>query len=244
MTLCHFIDWPIWRHLRWPMSSSSSKIYLWIGYPINFNKASILLWDCSGGCWRGLLCHLSYERILSSQLRFCENTFCCKHVMMIKPSLNYRQINNGGTHIRGWKVCNQNTTYFSTSIMSATVVGNKIIDHSAVDGTSPVSAAPTTSVFATKHRASMDWARQLQSETKNIYVWWYGAAHTRGFTVFVLRKYSNCFSECAWSPRKISGKWVLDYVCSIRKLLPRALLVRRWWFPLHKLWAQSANLVS
>ena len=40
-----------------------------------------------------------------------------------------------------------------------TLVGNKIVDHSDVVGTSPVSAAPTTSSFSTKHLASIDWTK-------------------------------------------------------------------------------------
>ena len=53
--------------------------------------------------------------------------------------------------------------YRQTSNMSRTLVlllvGNKIVDHSDVAGASPVGAAPTTSSFSTKHRASMDWTK-------------------------------------------------------------------------------------
>ena len=59
------------------------------------------------------------------------------------------------------KYYNQNTTkqnktmcivygmYRKTSNISRTLVSNKIVDHSDVDGASPVSAAPTTSSFST-----------------------------------------------------------------------------------------------
>ena len=39
--------------------------------------------------------------------------------------------------------------YRQTSNISGTLVGNKIIDHSDVDGASPVGAAPTISPFST-----------------------------------------------------------------------------------------------
>ena len=38
--------------------------------------------------------------------------------------------------------------YRKTSNISRTLVGNKIVDHSDVVGTSPVGAAPTTSSFS------------------------------------------------------------------------------------------------
>ena len=44
--------------------------------------------------------------------------------------------------------CN-NVDYRQTSNISRTLVGNKIVDHSAVVGASPVGAAPTTSSFST-----------------------------------------------------------------------------------------------
>ena len=39
--------------------------------------------------------------------------------------------------------------YRKTSYTRHTLVGNKIVDHSDVFGTSPVGAAPTTSSFST-----------------------------------------------------------------------------------------------
>ena len=49
--------------------------------------------------------------------------------------------------------------YTQTSIMSRTLVGNKIVDHSDVVGALPVGAAPTISSFSTLHLASMDYAK-------------------------------------------------------------------------------------
>ena len=40
-----------------------------------------------------------------------------------------------------------------TYIISGTLVGNKIVDHTDVAGVSPVGAAPTTSSSSTKHLA-------------------------------------------------------------------------------------------
>ena len=53
--------------------------------------------------------------------------------------------------------------YRQTSNISHTLVGNKIVDHSDVVGTSPVGPAPTTSSFS-KDLASTDWAK-IRRET-------------------------------------------------------------------------------
>ena len=42
-----------------------------------------------------------------------------------------------------------NSIYRQTSNIERTLVVNKIVDHSDVDGASPVGAAPTTSSFST-----------------------------------------------------------------------------------------------
>ena len=44
-------------------------------------------------------------------------------------------------------------TYCQVSNISRTFVGDKIVNHSDVDGASPVGAAPTTSSFSTSHLA-------------------------------------------------------------------------------------------
>ena len=49
--------------------------------------------------------------------------------------------------------------YRQTSNRGHTFVDNKIVDRSDVVGASPVGAAPITSLFATKHQASMEWAK-------------------------------------------------------------------------------------
>ena len=51
------------------------------------------------------------------------------------------------TFIADWNMHNQ------TYIISGTLVGNKIVDHTDVAGVSPVGAAPTTSSSSTKHLA-------------------------------------------------------------------------------------------
>ena len=42
-----------------------------------------------------------------------------------------------------------NHEYSQTSDIRRTLVGNKIVDHSYIVGTSPIGAAPTTSSFST-----------------------------------------------------------------------------------------------
>ena len=52
-------------------------------------------------------------------------------------------------------------TYRQVSDIRRTLVGNKIVDHSDVVGASPVSSAPTTSSFSTKHLASLDLGKTI-----------------------------------------------------------------------------------
>ena len=56
-------------------------------------------------------------------------------------------------------VAHYKENYRETSIISRTLIGNKIVDHSDVVGASPVGAAPTTSTFPTQYLALMDWAK-------------------------------------------------------------------------------------
>ena len=56
--------------------------------------------------------------------------------------------------------------YSQTSNIKCTLVGNKFVDHSDVIGALPVTPAPTTSSFSTKHRASMDWAKTTTRPNK------------------------------------------------------------------------------
>ena len=59
--------------------------------------------------------------------------------------------------------------YNEISIISHTLVGNRIVDHSDVVGASPLGAAPTTSSFSTQHQHGFNGlGRQLQDETRNI----------------------------------------------------------------------------
>ena len=63
--------------------------------------------------------------------------------------------------------------YRKVSNIRRTLVGNKIVDRSDVAGASPVGVAPTTSSFLTYINTWFQWIdqRQLQDETRNIYVW-------------------------------------------------------------------------
>ena len=66
--------------------------------------------------------------------------------------------------------------YRQTSNMKFTLVGNVIVDHSNVVGASPVGAASSTSSFSSFLNTGFQWIgqRQLQNQTRNIYVLWLG----------------------------------------------------------------------
>ena len=101
-----------------------------------FETPSRSLWcHCNGYIYNGLRCSLPYT-FISNKL----NTPC-----------NDRYLR---THRVRW-----GKETYQTSNISRTLVSNKIVDHSEVVGTSPVSAAPTTSSFSTSHLASTDWAK-------------------------------------------------------------------------------------
>ena len=55
--------------------------------------------------------------------------------------------------------------YRQVSNIRRTLVGNKIVDHSDVDGASPVDAAPTTSSFSTWHLAFGKESRKAVRES-------------------------------------------------------------------------------
>ena len=57
--------------------------------------------------------------------------------------------------------------YRKISNVSRTLVGNKIVDHSDVVGSSPAGAAPTTSPFSTYHLASRDSAKTAARQYEN-----------------------------------------------------------------------------
>ena len=57
--------------------------------------------------------------------------------------------------------------YHETSDITRSAVDNKIADHSDVVGSSPVGAAPTTSLFWTEHLASIDWAKTTAKWDEN-----------------------------------------------------------------------------
>ena len=60
--------------------------------------------------------------------------------------------------------------YRQTSNIRLIIVGNKIVDHSDVVGTSPVGAVPTTSSFSTNNWLQWIGQRQLQGEARYIKV--------------------------------------------------------------------------
>ena len=62
-----------------------------------------------------------------------------------------------------WKTAPVLMYYRKTSNIRHTLVGNTIVDHSDVVGTSPVDAAPTTSSFSTWHLASGVPERQYEN---------------------------------------------------------------------------------
>ena len=64
--------------------------------------------------------------------------------------------------------------YRQTSIISRTLVENKLVDHSDIFG-----ASPTLHLHAPLNK----WVRQLQVETRNIQVLRFGATYIRGLTV-------------------------------------------------------------
>ena len=81
------------------------------------------------------------------------------------------KINQIRIRIRAWI---NNYIYRQTSNIRRTSLGNKIVDHSDVVGTSPVGAAPTTSSSSTSHLASMDWAKTtatLDEKHLNFGIW-------------------------------------------------------------------------
>ena len=75
-------------------------------------------------------------------------------------------------------ICN---IYRKVSNISHTLVGNKIVDHSDVVGASPVGAAPTVH-FHPPLNTWLQWMigqKQLQDETRNIYVLGMGVLYCR-----------------------------------------------------------------
>ena len=59
------------------------------------------------------------------------------------------------------------TVHSQAFVERCTLVGNKLVDHSDVVGTSPVGAAPSTSSFLTWHLDSMDSAKTTARRDEN-----------------------------------------------------------------------------
>ena len=74
--------------------------------------------------------------------------------------------------------------YRQVSNIRHTLVCYEIVDHSDVVGASPVGAAPTN--LHSQLNTWLHWIgqRHLQDETRNVYVWGFGAPYIRDFTVF------------------------------------------------------------
>ena len=100
-------------------------------------------------------------------------------------------------------------SYRKISDISHTLVGNKIIDHSDVVGASPVGAAPTTSSFSTWLQYIEQ--RQLQAETRNIYVLGFGVAYIRDFTFYFITNYIEC-STVSSCPPPLLGQYNAVYL--------------------------------
>ena len=78
-----------------------------------------------------------------------------------------------------WTSCDSlQYSYIQTSKIRATLVSNKIVDHSDVVGASPVGAAPTTSSFPAEPLASTVWAKTTARQDKKHLKCWFGSSYT------------------------------------------------------------------
>ena len=66
-------------------------------------------------------------------------------------------------HFRPFENIKIDVNYCQVSNIRRILVGNKIVDHSDVVGSSPGGAAPLTSSFSTLHLASLDGANTTAS---------------------------------------------------------------------------------
>ena len=116
-----------------------------------------------------------------NELKYASVTYC-RHIKH-----EYLGIN---THSTSWisitsmklnpSHLTERNEYHKTSNISRTLVGNKIVDHSDVVGASPVSAAPTTSLFLTWHLTSGDLANKATRQYKKC---WGFVSYIRDLTV-------------------------------------------------------------
>ena len=116
-------------------------------------------------------------------------------------------------------------TYRQTANIRHSVVGNKIFDHSGVVGAAPVSAAPSTSSFSTKHMVSMDWAQTTARRDENHFslgIWcvlyWGFYGISRAFQLKHCGSYDMC--RYVWSCIRFS--WLIYMRHSFRKF-PRTI---------------------
>ena len=83
-----------------------------------------------------------------------------------------------------WNICySVSFKYRKTSNKRRTLVGNKIGDHSDVNGASPVGAAPTTSLFSTWHLASRGSTKKATRQYENLLSVGFDASYIRDLTV-------------------------------------------------------------
>ena len=96
----------------------------------------------------------------------------------------------GAIFWRVFRYTTHNVTYRQISDISCTSVSNKIVYHSDVIGAAPVQLH--------LHSRQNTWLqligqRQLQNETRNIQVWWFGEPNIRGLTVRRAGMYQRLF---------------------------------------------------
>ena len=105
------------------------------------------------------------QRPVSSLWKKCGNYYQSHKCLYITQNTLQLYIQTSQAHKR-WQ--QPITVYRKTSNIRRTSVGNKIIDHSNVVGTSPVGAAPTTSSFSTWHLASRDSTKKTARQYENL----------------------------------------------------------------------------
>ena len=100
------------------------------------------------------------------------------------------------------------TNYCQISNIRCTLIGNKFVDQSDVDGALPVGAAPTTSSFSTKHLALMDWAKTTVKLDENHLRFWFGASYISDFTI----------SLKFWFHLYVDPEWFINSYLHSRKI--------------------------
>ena len=179
---------------------------------------------CAVFYFRSLLCHSRYVLVCWPQRpEGCHvwevwKRYCERLPWWYDGLLTYGQFRNNVSPFCGHGACITSAAwgchkYRQTSSIKHTSIGNKIVDHSDVVGAVPVGAASTTSSFSTYHLLQWTGPRQLQDETRNIYIFGFGAYFIRGLMVF---PYLGCGIE---SHDPFSGYEICDRSIGIRNWL-------------------------